>query len=695
MSRSRTLVLAVAVLLVLAGGAVLWRPATPDAPPAAPSPASAPKETAVRAAPAAAPMAPPPGQKVTAELLPPPPGYVGSEKCGECHDGEHAAWREDWHARALSEATPEYVVGDFDNAHYKGDSSEAWMISQDAHYAMRTKGPGGALDAYPVHWVVGGKRMQDPVTMMPDGRWQVLPIYYHVTGKSEWVDYSESKQGALTPDHPFFWANWQRNSQHSCLDCHVTGLNTRYDRGSHKWSTGFADAGVACESCHGPGARHVETQLPQDIIQPSKLPPQQALAVCAQCHGPHRTLFPLLDAAHRYQPGKRYEDYYQPMVVLLGSQRSGDFFEDGRPKTSSFEYQALTQSRCHLQGGATCLTCHTAPHAEHADNEIKQPKHLAKGVTVGSASCQGCHAKEVAEGSRHTHHTSAEAQDCVACHMPPTVSGVLDHFADHAIDVPVPRNTVKHDIPNACNACHTHEKASPEAMAESLEKWWPNAKQRQARRMRLADAIAVKTAADSRGPLEQVLADRKEAPALRGVAAQLLAQRFHKEAVPALKAALATATDPGLRSDIAEALSLTGTRDVADVLAPLLKDKSLWVRQAAAIPLAGVGDPRGVSALETLAHQPESEGLTMPHVMLGQLALRRGDLATGVQELERSLDMQPYNAEVLVVLADVYARQGDLPRAKERLEEALRFDSQHRGARQRLEFLRRGRGPGR
>ncbi|WP_375768008.1 HEAT repeat domain-containing protein [Archangium gephyra] len=648
----------------------------------------------MRAAPTPGPVAAPPAPKVTAELLPPPPGYAGSEKCGECHEDEHSAWRKDWHSRALSEATSDHVVGDFKNAHYKGDSSEAWMSSQDAHFAMRTKGPGGVLDAYPVHWVVGGKRMQDPVTMMPDGRWQVLPIYYHVTGKGEWVDYSESKQGALTPDHPFFWSNWQRNSQHSCLDCHVTGLNTRYDRKSHHWSTGFADAGVACESCHGPGARHVDTQLPKDIIQPSKLPPQQGMAVCAQCHGPHRTLFPLLDAEHRYQPGRRYEDYYQPMVVLLGNQRSGDFFEDGRPKTSSFEYQALIQSRCYLQGGATCLTCHTAPHAGHADNEVKQPKRLTKGVTVDSASCQGCHAKVFAEGSKHTHHTSAEAQDCIACHMPPTVSGVLDHFVDHAIDVPVPRNTVKHDIPNACNACHTHEKASPETMEAALEKWWPNAKQRQARRMRLADAIAMKTAEDSRQPLEQVLADKKEAPSLRGVAAHLLAQRFREEAGPALKAALATATDPTLRSDLVEALSMTGTREVADVLAPLLKDKSLWVRQTAAIPLAFAGDARGLATLETLAHQPESEGLTMPHVVLGQLALRRGDLGTGVQELERSLELQPYNAEVLVVLADVYGRQGDLPKAKERLEEALRFDPQHRGARQRLDFLKRGRGPG-
>ncbi|WP_257458311.1 HEAT repeat domain-containing protein [Archangium lipolyticum] len=684
MFRSRTLALAVAVVLLLAAGAVIWRPAAPNAPPAAPIGSTG---AAVRPA--------PPAPQVTVKLQSSATGYVGSEKCAECHDDEHAAWSKDWHARALSEATPRYVVGDFSQTHFKGESSEAWMSRRDEHSFMSTRGPTGGTFEYPVHWVVGGKRMQDPVTVMPDGRWQVLPIYFHVTGKGEWVDYSETKQGALTTDHPFFWSNWQRNAQHSCLDCHVTGLNATYDRQAHQWSTGFADPGVACESCHGPGARHAETQLKKDIVQPAKLPPREELAVCGQCHGPHRTLFPLLDARHRFHPGDSYEDHYQPMVVTLGNQRSGDYFDDGRPKTSSFEYQALSQSRCHLQGGATCLTCHTAPHGEHAANEVKQPKHLAQGVTVGSASCQGCHAKVFAEGEKHTHHASAEARDCLACHMPPTISGVLDHFADHALDVPVPQNTVKHGIPNACNACHTHEKASPESMVAAMEKWWPKAKQRQARRMRLADAIAEKTAAASRQPLEQVLADKKEAPTLRGVAAQLLAQRFRKDAVPALKAALATATDSTLRSELAEALASTGTREVADTLAPLLKDKSLWVRQAAAVPLASVGDARGTAALEELARHPDSEGLPVPHVVLGQMAFRRGDLATGIRELERSLDLQPYNAEVLVLLADAYARQGDMVRARDRLEEALRFDPRHRGARQRMNLMKNGRGPGR
>ncbi|HEX8537238.1 MAG TPA: tetratricopeptide repeat protein [Cystobacter sp.] len=689
MSRSRSLLVAFVSLLVLAAGAAVWRTSAsaPPAPPVVAAPSAPVPVAPVSVTPAEA-MA-----QAPARLSSPAAGYVGAEKCGECHDTEHEAWSKDWHARALSPAEPGFVVGDFANTHYKGESSEAWMTRRDSHSFMRTRGPTGALADYPVDWVMGGKHMQDPVTQMPDGRWQVLPIYFHVTGHGEWVDYSEAKQGALPPDHPFFWSNWQRNAQHSCLDCHVTGLDTRYDRASHRWSTGFADAGVACESCHGPGARHVETQLARDIVQPKKLPPEKGLALCAQCHGPHRTLFPSLDAAHHFKPGERYEDSYQPMVLLLGEERSGDFFDDGRPKTSSFEYQALIQSRCYLKGGATCLTCHDAPHAGHV-NELKQPKHPAKAVTVGSATCQGCHAKEFAEGSRHTHHTaSAEAPDCVACHMPPTVSGVLDTFADHAIDVPVPRNTVKHGIPNGCNACHAHAKATPEAMDEALAKWWPQAKTRQARRMRLADALAVKTAADSRPSLEGVLADTKEAPSLRGVAAQLLAQRFRQDAVPALKAALATARDPGLRSDLAAALAATGAREGLDLLAPLLEDKSLWVRQSAALPLAGAGDARGRATLEQLAHTPASEGLPMPHVLLGQLALRQGDVATGTAELERSLDLQPYNTAVLVLLADVYARQGDIPRARERLEEALRFDPRNKGARQRLSMLQRGPGP--
>ncbi|MFP2933604.1 tetratricopeptide repeat protein, partial [Pyxidicoccus sp. 3LG] len=630
----------------------------------------------------------PPAPTPAKDAHPAAGAYAGSAVCGDCHEDEHAAWGKDWHARALSPATPKFVVGDFRKTHFKGDSSEAWMRRDGEHHHMRTKGADGQLAEFPVQWVIGGKRMQDPVTTLPDGRWQVLPVYFHVTGKGEWVDYSEAKQGALTPEHPFFWTNFRRSAQHACLDCHVTGLDASYDRAAHTWTTKFTDAGVACESCHGPGARHADTQDPKDIVQPSKLSSELGFAVCAQCHGPRRPLFPILDTAHRFQPGQRYEDHYQPIVLFVGNERSGDYFTDGRPSTSSFEYQALIQSRCHTQGGATCLTCHTAPHEPHAPNEVQKPEKPTAHVTANSATCQQCHADVFAQGQRHTHHTSRDAQDCLSCHMPPVVSGVLDKFADHALDVPAPENTTRHGIPNACNSCHA--KATPESMAQALTKWWPQAATRQQRRLRLADAFDDKTAATSRPALEAVLADSTEAPSLRGVAAKLLARRFKREAVPALRAALKDAKDSLLRTNLVEGLDVAGAREAVNDLVPLLTDSSTWVRQAAALTLAGLGDARGTSTLEAMASQPATSGLVQPHLMLAQLAIRRKDAATATRELERALDLQPYNPDALIRLADLYVVQGQAPRGRALLEEALRFDPQSRAAKQRLTMLRQG-----
>lgn len=638
----------------------------------------------------------------TSQKLPPARNaFAGSSICRDCHTKKYSRWTHDWHRRALSRPEPEFVVGRFRGNHYKGDSSEAWTRHDRQGYWMRTQDTRGALSDFPVQWLIGGKRMQDTVTIFPDGRWQVLPVYFHVTGRGEWVDYNEAKQGRVGPDHPFFWTNFRRNANHECLDCHVTGLRVHYEQSTHHLSTEFVDDGVACESCHGPGARHAETEEPEDIVNPAKLDPERALAVCAQCHGPRNPLFPLLDAEHRFQPGQRYEDSYQPVVVVTGRERSGDFFSDGRPKTSSFEYQALLQSRCYLRGQATCLTCHTAPHDEHEPDELKPagaPSRAAvaensawggarqASETVLSASCRTCHQVVFAEGSAHTHHRAAAANSCIACHMPRVVSGVLDKFSDHAFDVPAPENTVRHGIPNACGGCHKAE--SPAALGQALRRLWPGAERRQQRRLVLADAIDERTAAASLPALLQVVADESEAPSLRGACAVLLAQRFPREAVPAITPLLRV-SDPSLRARAVEALSSTDPRNAAAAIASRLDDPSLMVRHLAAIVLGSVGEPRAEEALRSLVKAPATSSLWQPHWALGVLHLRRGDLEGAVAEFERTVELVPYFTEAQVALADAYARGGHLEQARARLEEALYFDPRHPGAKERMGWLSR------
>jgi predicted CxxxxCH...CXXCH cytochrome family protein len=546
-----------------------------------------------------------------------------------------------------------------------------------SEFLMRTIDGAAMLRDFPVQWVIGAKRMQDAVTVVDDGAWQVLPVYFLVTGRGEWVDYNETKQGPVGPDHPFFWTNFRRTANHECLDCHSTGLKAAYDRAAKKWKTEFVDAGVACESCHGPGARHADSASAADIVHPAKVDRERSLAICAQCHGPRQPVFPILDAGHRFRPGDRYDDFYQALVIVDGRARSGDFFSDGRPRTSSFEFQALSQSRCALIGKATCLSCHSAPHAEHGADELRP-------AAEGEGSCRGCHAAVIADAAKHTRHQSKEAQSCLACHMPKLVTGVLDSFPDHALDIPVPENTARHAVPNACGSCHKDKAAL--VLQKDLLRLWPDAAKRQQRRLRLADAIDEKTAAQSQQALTEVIADETEASILRGAAAILLAQRFPQVASTALSPLLRH-SDPLLRARALEGLGYAGGGVGGDAVAALSNNSSISVRQMAALVLSAMGDARGEAALQQLATSPETTALPQPHLILGRIALRRGNFNEAAQELEQSVDLVPYAPDALVSLGGAYLRKGRPDLAREQALQALHFSPIHEGAQRLLSMI--------
>jgi hypothetical protein len=629
------------------------------------TPASTPDRAPAEARPAAGlPPAP-------AAARPPntPNTYVGSARCADCHEQEHARWKDSWHARALSPGKRPHVAGNFNNAHFTGTSSEAWMKHTDDRYVMRTRDVAGVPADFAVSWVIGGKRMQDDVTVLPDGRWQVLPVYYHVTGKA-WVDFTEAKQGALTPEHPFYWTNVRRMANHECLDCHTTALRVAYDERAHRWETSFADSSVACESCHGPGSRHAESQEERDIVHPVGSG-AVGLSACARCHGPRRPLFPLLDPEHQFELGQPYDEIYDPIVVVQDTGMSADFFVDGKPKTSSFEYQAMLQAACFRKGNATCVTCHTAPHDPaqgHAELRARDP----------DASCRKCHADVAAAGRAHTHHAAPAAQQCIACHMPRIVSGVLDRFADHAIDVPSPENTVRHGVPSACGVCHADKPAA--SLAASLTGWWPSAKARQARRLRLADAFDPATGKQSARPLLEIIADASEAPTLRGAAAIVLGRRFGPQVARALVPFL-DSPDVVLRAKGCEALAAARATAAGDAIAKRLEDSSLRVRLMAALTLYDLHDPRGEPALRRLAGAPATSSLMAPHFELGRAAASHGDFTAARAELTQVVRLSPYFVEGLIELAATAAAAGDLIEARTRIEQALQLEPHHGGAR--------------
>ena len=606
-----------------------------------------------------APAPPIDARRVDAPPPPPPVAFVGSAKCADCHDKEYKGWQKSWHARALSPAEAKFLVGNFNGAHFKGTSTEAWMTRVGGKPQMRTNGPDGALADFPIDWVIGGKRMQDDVTVFPDGRWQVLPVYFHTT-KHEWVDYTETKQGALTPDHPFYWTNARRMANHECLDCHTTNLAVGYDDKTHKWTTTFTDGSVACESCHGPGGNHGDDK--RGIIHPVHAGPV-GVEACARCHGPRKPLWPLNDPEHPFRLGvDKYDDFYDPIVITLpGNGLSSDFFPDGKPATSSFEYQAMLQSTCFRKGGATCLTCHTAPH------NAKRKADLRKDA---DALCADCHTM----AKDHAHHKKA---GCVDCHMPPVISGVLDHFADHALDVPDPKLTITHNEPSACGVCHADKK--PEELADAVAKWWPDAGKRQQRREDLAAAFDEATAKDSAPALTLVVSDKNEAPTLRGAAAVMLGRRFGPRYASVITPLL---DDPNviLRAKACEALGDAHAAVAADKVAPHTNDPELRVQLACALSLLDMKDSRGEPALQKLADAPETSHLMLPHLELGMAAGRRKDFQTARKELTRVVELSPSYADAIVDLAAIDAELGDFAAARARIAQVLQLEPHHKGA---------------
>jgi len=72
----------------------------------------------------------------------------------------------------------------------------------------------------------------------------------------------------------------------ACGTCHEDIYNA-FQKNPHKLVDTQARRGweaKACESCHGPGGKHVESAAKEDILNPARLPAAQVDRTCLKCH---------------------------------------------------------------------------------------------------------------------------------------------------------------------------------------------------------------------------------------------------------------------------------------------------------------------------------------------------------------------------------------------------------------------------
>ena len=293
----------------------------------------------------------------------------------------------------------------------------------------------------------------------------------------------------------------------------------------------------------------------------------------------------------------------------------------------------------------TCLTCHPS----HGPEVKKKTRAGIDGI------CMQCHRDiEPREHSRHEQYIA-----CVDCHMPPIPEVRRVRVFDHRIASPVPANTVRFGIPNACGECHGDR--TPEWAVEKTEAWWGK-----------QDDYLLQTAAVALGrqgnpmavsPLKDELLDLSNNPTRRASAALLLGRTRSSQAVSALLNALKD-PHPLIRAKAVEGLGLVGQARVVPALVPLLDDPVRLVRFALVPAIENLGayhltgqDYERYEAIFAEYEQASKEvWATDPyvHAFLGWAYVRRGNTELARRAFQRALRIWPGIEDAARGLAQIH-----------------------------------------
>jgi DmsE family decaheme c-type cytochrome len=198
----------------------------------------------------------------------------------------------------------------------------------------------------------------------------------------------------------------------TCATCHDTqakSLHQTLHGKSQNGKTPAAKAGQACETCHGPGQKHVDSGKKEDIVRFATLKARDANDACLSCHD--------RGASHAGWQGSMH-DARNVSCVSCHSVHS--------PKSARAQLKTVTNSdtcvSCHKQeamkvqksghmpvreGKMECTSCHSP----HGSNNVRM---LKAGNTVNE-SCASCHAEK--RGPYMWEH-AAGRENCASCHDP-------------------------------------------------------------------------------------------------------------------------------------------------------------------------------------------------------------------------------------------------------------------------------------
>ena len=408
-------------------------------------------------------------------------GYVTSDSCRACHPSEYASWHRSFHRTMTQTASARTVRAPF--------AGETLVDEAGRSYHLRRAGDELWVDisgvgARRIGLVTGSHHMQAFWLPGDKGNTQLEFPFTYLLDERRWVGRRDvflvGSEYAKAP------STWNR----ICIECHVTGGRPGFDARGQVPQSRVAEAGIACEACHGPAASHVAAnQRPwrrlalhqqgagdPTIVDPRRLPARRSAEVCGQCHGIACPPDGWLQTGIAYRPGQvlqNQKQLLQPATFRATSCRQqieadasfaqSRYWKDGMVRVSGREYNGLAGSRCFQGGALSCLSCHSMHDSD--------PNWQLARTSDENAACAECHHAQADHLEAHTHHRAGSSgSTCYNCHMPHTTWGLLRAMRSHQISVPRVEDSVDAGRPNACNLCHLDRTLAWTAAA--LERWY-------------------------------------------------------------------------------------------------------------------------------------------------------------------------------------------------------------------------------
>jgi hypothetical protein len=256
-------------------------------------------------------------------------------------------------------ATPETVLGDFDDVVFTSKGNTSRFFQRDGRFFVNTEGPDGEPAEFEITHTFGHEPLQQYLVPFPGGRLQCLSIAWD-SDSGEWFD--------LYPDEVIpadDWLHWTRAAQNwngMCAECHSTNLQKNFDAASNTYTTTWSEIDVSCEACHGPGSDHVAWAEIQPMARPvidnyglvlrtGDISSREQVELCAPCH------------SRRSELG----DWDHTTTALLHSQLpsvldEGLYHADGQILDEVYVWGSFTQSKMY----ANDVRSPTAPSVSHA-----------------------------------------------------------------------------------------------------------------------------------------------------------------------------------------------------------------------------------------------------------------------------------------------------------------------------------------